>query len=239
MTEELFRQDAYLKTAGATVVAVGDDGIELDRTIFYPMGGGQPGDTGVLTTADGRAVAITDTLKHRDSGRHLHIPAEAAQGVDMALRPGDPVTMEIDWKRRHKLMRMHTTLHLICALVDAEITGCQIGEDKSRIDLNTEGKPDKEEIQAALDRLVADDRPTGAKWITDDELKANPELVRTMSVQPPTGMGTVRLMEIEGIDLQPCGGTHVARTGEIGRLRVGKIENKGKHNRRINVHLED
>jgi misacylated tRNA(Ala) deacylase len=128
---------------------------------------------------------------------------------------------------------------LICASVDAEITGCQIGEDKSRIDLNTEGKPDKEAVQAMLDDLVAKDLPTGAKWITDDELAANPDLVKTMSVQPPTGMGKVRLMEVEGIDLQPCGGTHVARTGEIGRVRVGKIENKGKHNRRINVHLDD
>ncbi|MEK9754794.1 MAG: alanyl-tRNA editing protein [Rhodospirillaceae bacterium] len=235
MTEEIFRQDAYAREGEATVVAVGEGGIELDRTIFYPEGGGQPGDTGKLTTDDGREVAIVDTRKDKDAGRHLHIPAEGAP----ALRAGDHVRMAIDWDRRHKLMRMHTTLHLICAVVDAEITGCQIGTEKSRIDLNTEGKPDKDEIQAALDRLVAADKPTGAKWITDAELAAQPELVKTMSVQPPTGAGTVRLMEIEGIDLQPCGGTHVARTGEIGRLRVGKIENKGKHNRRVNVHLED
>jgi misacylated tRNA(Ala) deacylase len=235
MTEEIFRQDAYAKEADATVVAAGPEGIELDRTIFYPEGGGQPGDTGKLTAADGREVAIIDTRKDKDAGRHLHIPAEGAP----VLQAGDQVHMAIDWERRHKLMRMHTTLHLICAVVDAEITGCQIGTEKSRIDLNTEGKPDKDEIQAALDRLVAADHPTGAKWITDAELSAQPELVKTMSVQPPTGAGTVRLMEIEGIDLQPCGGTHVARTGEIGKLRVGKIENKGKHNRRVNVHLED
>jgi misacylated tRNA(Ala) deacylase len=235
MTEEIFRQDAYAKEADATVVAAGPEGIELDRTIFYPEGGGQPGDTGKLTAADGREVAIIDTRKDKDAGRHLHIPAEGAP----VLQAGDQVHMAIDWERRHKLMRMHTTLHLICAVVDAEITGCQIGTEKSRIDLNTEGKPDKDEIQAALDRLVAADHPTGAKWITDAELSAQPELVKTMSVQPPTRAGTVRLMEIEGIDLQPCGGTHVARTGEIGKLRVGKIENKGKHNRRVNVHLED
>lgn len=235
MTEEIFREDAYAKTADASVVAVGGDGIELDRTIFYPLGGGQPGDTGRLTTDDGREVAIADTRKDRASGRHLHIPAEGAP----ALAVGDHVRMEIDWERRHKLMRMHTLLHLICATVDAEITGCQIGEDKSRIDLNTEGKPDKEEIQAKLDELVASDLATGAKWISDAELEANPDLIKTMSVMPPMGMGKVRLMEVEGIDLQPCGGTHVARTGEIGRVRVGKIENKGKTNKRINVHLED
>ena len=166
----------------------------------------------------------------------MHIPADDAP----VLVPGDNVTMEIDWQTRHKLMRMHTTLHLICAIVDAEITGCQIGAEKSRIDLNLqEGKPDKELIQAKLDELVAQDLAVSAGWITDDELAAKPGLVKTMSVQPPTGMGSVRLMRIEGIDLQPCGGTHVARTGEIGKLRVGKIENKGKHNRRINVHLED
>ncbi len=235
MTEEIFRQDAYAREADATVAAAGPDGIELDRTIFYPEGGGQPGDIGKLTTTDGREVEIIDTRKDKDAGRHLHIPAEGAP----MLQAGEQVHMTIDWERRHKLMRMHTTLHLICAVVDAEITGCQIGTEKSRIDLNTEGKPDKDEIQAALDRLVAADHPTGAKWITDAELAAQPDLVKTMSVQPPTGAGTVRLMEIEGIDLQPCGGTHVARTGEIGRLRVGKIENKGKHNRRVNVHLED
>jgi misacylated tRNA(Ala) deacylase len=236
MTEEIFRDDAYAKTGEAVVVGVDAGGIELDRTIFYPMGGGQPGDAGILRAADGREVSIIDTRKDRDTGRHMHIPADDAP----VLVPGDNVTMEIDWQTRHKLMRMHTTLHLICAIVDAEITGCQIGAEKSRIDLNLqEGKPDKELIQAKLDELVAQDLAVSAGWITDDELAAKPGLVKTMSVQPPTGMGSVRLMRIEGIDLQPCGGTHVARTGEIGKLRVGKIENKGKHNRRINVHLED
>ena len=235
MTEELFREDAYLKTAEASVVAVGEAGIELDRTIFYPEGGGQPGDTGVLRTADGRAVRISDTRKDSATGHPLHVPGEGAP----ALAPGDAVTLEIDWARRHKLMRMHTLLHLICASVDAEITGCQIGETKSRIDLNTGEKPDKETVQAAIDDLVARDLPTGAKWITDDELAANPDLVRTMSVAPPTGHGKVRLMEVAGVDLQPCGGTHVASTGEIGLVRIGKIENKGKTNKRINVTLED
>ncbi|MEK9722153.1 MAG: alanyl-tRNA editing protein, partial [Rhodospirillaceae bacterium] len=195
----------------------------------------QPGDTGRLATADGRVVEIVDTLKDRASGRRVHVPAKGAP----ALAPGDAVSCEIDWGRRHRLMRMHTLLHLICAVVDAEISGCQIGVDKSRIDLNTEGKPDKEAMQAALDDLVARDLPTAARWITDAELAAQPELVRTMSVAPPTGQGKVRLMVVEGIDLQPCGGTHVASTGEIGKLAIGKIENKGKHNRRVNVRLED
>ena len=149
------------------------------------------------------------------------------------------MTATIDWKRRHRLMRMHTLLHLICATVDADITGCQIGLEKSRIDLNTRGKPDKDVIQAKLDELIAKDLPTAAQWITEKELAAQPELVKTMSVSPPTGIGEVRLIAVGGIDLQPCGGTHVASIGEIGRVRIGKIENKGKQNRRINVHLED
>jgi len=235
MTEEIFRDDAYARTCEATVVSADDAGIELDRTVFYYNSGGQPGDTGKLTTNDGRVVEITDTRMDRGTGRHVHVPAEGAP----ALAAGEAVSAEIDWDRRHRLMRMHTLLHLICAAVDAEITGCQIGEAKSRIDLNTDGKPDKEAIQAKLDELVAQDLPTAAQWITDEELAAKPELVKTMSVQPPTGMGKVRLMAVEGIDLQPCGGTHVAQTGEIGAVRVGKIENKGRHNRRINVHLED
>lgn len=235
MTEEIFRDDAYAKSCEAAVVSADEAGIELDRTVFYYNSGGQPGDTGSLSTVDGRTVEIIDTRMDRNSGRHLHIPADGAP----ALAAGDTVTAEIDWERRHKLMRMHTLLHLICAVVDAEITGCQIGVEKSRIDLNTDGKPDKEAIQAQLDALVAQDLTTAARWITDEELAAKPELVKTMSVQPPTGLGKVRLMGIENTDLQPCGGTHVAHIGEIGRLRVGKIENKGKHNRRINVHLDD
>ena len=235
MTEEIFRDDPYIKSANAIVMSVEEGGIELNRSIFYPTGGGQPGDTGFLGTLDGREVAISTTIKDRNSGRQMHVPVEDA--TDFAV--GDVVIMEIDWRRRYRFMRMHTLLHLICATVDAEITGCQIGEEKSRIDLNTEEKPDKEAIQAKLNELVDRDILTRAEWITDDELAAMPELVRTMSVQPPSGFGKVRMIAVEGIDLQPCGGTHVARTGEIGKLRVGKIENKGKHNRRINVHLED
>ena len=235
MTEELFRDNAYVKSCDATVLSVDEAGIELDRTIFYYESGGQPGDTGTLAAIDGRTVQITDTRMDRGLDRHLHVPAIGGP----TLAPGDKVTATIDWKRRHRLMRMHTLLHLICATVDADITGCQIGLEKSRIDLNTKGKPDKDVIQAKLDELIEKDLPTAAQWITDKELAAQPELVKTMSVSPPTGIGEVRLIAVEGIDLQPCGGTHVASIGEIGRVRIGKIENKGKQNRRINVHLED
>ena len=235
MTEELFRDNAYVKSCDATVLFVDEAGIELDRTIFYYESGGQPGDTGTLAAIDGRTVQITDTRMDRGLDRHLHVPAIGGP----TLAPGDKVTATIDWKRRHRLMRMHTLLHLICATVDADITGCQIGLEKSRIDLNTRGKPDKDVIQAKLDELIAKDLPTAAQWITEEELAAQPELVKTMSVSPPTGIGVVRLIAVGGIDLQPCGGTHVASIGEIGRVRIGKIENKGKQNRRINVHLED
>jgi len=235
MTEELFREDSYLKTCEATVVAADENGIELDRTIFYPMGGGQPGDSGVLKTADGREVTITDTRKDRETGKHLHIPAEGAP----ALSASDTVTCEIDWDRRYRLMRMHSALHLLCATIEGGVTGGQIGEEKSRLDFDLENTDlDKEAIQAKLNELVEGAHAMSHRWITDEEMEANADLVRTMSVKPPMGAGRVRLMEISGgVDLQPCGGTHVANTSEIGELRVGKIENKGKHNRRVNVHL--
>lgn len=236
MTEEIFRTDAYARSCEATVAAADARGIELDRTVFYPTGGGQPGDTGVLRTADGRAVHIADTYKDRETGAHLHVPAEDQP----ALSPGDAVTADIDWERRYRLMRMHTCLHLLCAAVEGDVTGGQVGTEKSRLDFNIPAEAlDKEAIAARLNALVEEDHPVRPVWITDDELAARPELVRTMSVKPPRGQGRVRLLEIEGVDLQPCGGTHVARTGEIGRVRIGKIENKGKQNRRINVSLEE
>lgn len=234
MTEELFREDSYLKSCEASVVQADDSGIELDCTVFYATGGGQPGDSGVLRTADGLEIAIQETRKDRETGRHLHIPAEGG----VALAPGDKVTAEIDWDRRYAHMRMHSALHLLCAVVDGGVTGGQIGPEKSRLDFDLPDTAlDKEKIEAALNRLVGEAHPMGHRWITDEEMSENPDLVRTMSVKPPTGSGRVRLMDIPGVDLQPCGGTHVANTSEIGALRVGKIENKGKHNRRINIHL--
>jgi len=235
MTDELFREDSYLKTCEATVVSVQDEGIELDRTVFYATGGGQPGDSGVLAAADGRKVAIATTIKDRDSGKHLHVPAEGAP----TLAPGDKVTCEIDWDRRYRLMRMHSALHLLCATIEGGVTGGQIGEEKSRLDFDLEDTNiDKEAVEVHLNKLVEGAHSMGHRWITDEEMSANEDLVRTMSVKPPMGAGRVRLMEIAGgVDLQPCGGTHVANTSEIGELRVGKVENKGKHNRRVNVHL--
>ena len=228
MTEELFREDAYLKTAAAQVVAATPAGIVLDRTIFYPMGGGQPGDTGAFVRADGTRIAIADTRK--GEAGILHIASEG-QALPEA---GETLTLEIDWARRHRHMRMHTALHLLCAVVPAGVTGGQIGAERSRLDFDPGDVVfDKAAIEAGLNRLIAQDVPVAPRWVEESELDARPELVRTMSVQPPRGAGRVRLLDIAGVDLQPCGGTHVARTGEIGTVVVEKIESKGKRNRRV------
>ena len=236
MTEEIFRADTYAKSCEARVVAADARGIVLDASVFYPMGGGQPGDCGVLRLADGGEIEISDCFKDRDTGDHIHVAAEGAALPEV----GVPVTAEIDWQRRHRMMRMHTGLHLLCAVIEGGVTGGKIGPDKSRLDFDLpDTSLDKEHIEAELNRLVAVNLTVGVSSVSDDELAANPDLVRTMSVQPPSGAGSVRIIEVEGADLQPCGGTHVAATGEIGRLRVGKIENKGAHNRRVNIHLEE
>ena len=234
MTEELFREDSYLKSCEATVVSVDEAGVELDRTVFYAMGGGQLGDTGVLRTADGQDIEITDTRKQPETGRYCHHTNGLA-----GLQAGDRVTALIDWDRRHKLMRMHTACHLLCATIDGGVTGGSVGPEKSRLDFDLQDTAlDKEAINAQLNQLVEQDHELKILWITDEEMAANADMVRTMSVKPPSGSGRVRLMKIgDSVDLQPCGGTHVKRTGEIGRLEVGKIENKGKHNRRVNIRL--
>lgn len=229
--ELLFRDDPYLTSCDAKVTAVGEDGIRLDRTVFYPEGGGQPGDVGSLTLADGSKIEIVDARKGQDHEDVVHIPATDAP----ALSVGDAVTAEIDWARRHRLMRMHTCLHLLCAVVKGDVTGGQIGDGKGRLDFNMDEKPDKEQLAQEINRLIAENHPVTPEWITDEELETKPELVRTMSVKPPRGGGRVRLLNIAGVDLQPCGGTHVRETGEIGPIEVGKIENKGRQNRRINL----
>jgi misacylated tRNA(Ala) deacylase len=230
--ELLFRQDAYLKSCDATVVAVDDKGIRLDRTIFYPMGGGQPGDLGRLVLADGGVVEIVDTIKGASHEDVVHVPKPGSA----ALAPGAKVKAEIDWDRRHRLMRMHTCLHLLSAVIKRDVTGGQVSDGKGRLDFNLPDQSlDKEMIAREINRLIQEDHPVRPRWITDEELAAQPELVRTMSVKPPMGTGTVRLLDIENVDLQPCGGTHVARTGEIGAIEVTKIENKGKMNRRVNL----
>lgn len=234
MTEELFRADGYRRSCDAAVVSTDERGIVLSHTVFYPMGGGQPGDSGYLETSDGTRIEIIDCVK--EGGDHLHIPAEGAPAVGV----GDAVTAHLNWERRHRHMRMHSALHLLCAVVEGGVTGGSIGEAKSRLDFDLpDTNLDKEQINAGLNRLIQEDHPVGIRAISEEELDANPDLVRTMSVQPPRGQGGVRVIEIEETDLQPCGGTHVKSTAEIGPVRVGKIENKGRHNRRINIHLED
>ncbi|MGR0184412.1 alanyl-tRNA editing protein [Azospirillum aestuarii] len=234
--ELIFREDAYATSCAAIVTVADERGIRLDRTVFYPNGGGQPGDTGLLRVA-GATLRIVDTVKGDGPDDVIHVPEPGA-----ALpAPGTPVEAEIDWDRRHRHMRMHTALHLVCAVLPgASITGAQVGAERSRVDFNvpTEGL-DKEAIAAALNRLVAADTPVGSLWITDAELDANPDLIRTLTVKPPRGYGRVRLVDIAGVDRQPCGGTHVKRLGEIGGLDVVKIENKGKQNRRVIVALRD
>lgn len=232
MVEELFRQDAYLREADATVTALDERGVRLDRSIFYPTGGGQPGDTGVLRW-DGGEARIVDAIK-ADGGDVLHVLAPESP------RPavGTSVHSALDWERRYRHMRMHTALHVMSSLIKGDVTGGQVGADKSRLDFNLEGEvPSKEWVTAELNRLIALDRPVTPQWITDEELAARPELVKTMSVRPPMGAGRVRLLAIEGVDLQACGGTHVARTGEIGRVECTKVENKGKMNRRFIIAL--
>jgi misacylated tRNA(Ala) deacylase len=237
MTDEIFREDAYLRSCEAVVTAAGPSGIELDCTVFYPMGGGQPGDIGTLRRTSGETVSIVDTRKGAAPGQILHVLAPDAPVPAV----GERVVVELDWTRRHRHMRMHTCLHLLCAVVPAGVTGGQVGDARSRLDFDVgELVLDKAAIETKLNELIAANHPANPRWISDEELAATPDLVRTMSVKPPTGQGKVRLLDIgPGVDLQPCGGTHVKATGEIGRVVVEKIENKGKRNRRVVVALAE
>ncbi len=232
MTAELFRDDAYLARCDARVVGLDGQDLYLDRTVLYPTGGGQPGDRGRLILDDGPALAIEDTLKGEDGIAH--------RLADGALAPaaGTHLVAEVDWPRRHRLMRMHSAMHLLCAAVACPVSGGQVGEAKSRLDFDLQGKAvDKDEVAERIARWIAEDHRVRHYWIDAEELEARPELVRTMSVRPPTAGGRVRLVEIAGIDLQACGGTHVRSTAEIGLLQVGKLENKGRQNRRISLTL--
>jgi misacylated tRNA(Ala) deacylase len=235
-SELLFREDAYLKSCTARIVAADEHGIRLDRTIFFARGGGQPGYIGTLTTSDGTMVEIIDTVKGEDPDDICHMPEDGAPLLDL----GTEVTATLDWDRRHRLMRMHSCLHLLSSVVDGAVTGGQVGPEKSRLDFDLpDSSLDKQAITATLTRLIIEDHVVTPRWVTDAELDAQPDLVKTMSVAPPRGAGRVRLIDVAGVDLQACGGTHVARTGEIGPVRVTKIENKGRHNRRIIVALDD
>jgi len=233
MTEILFRDDSYLRECQATVSDTDEGAVILDRTIFYPLGGGQPGDTGSISWDGGRAT-IVDT-RYGDGGSIRHVVAEG----DPIPGIGTVLQIEIDWDRRYRHMRMHTALHLLGTVLQYGVTGGSIGAQKSRLDFDMVEPVDKDAVNAALQALVADDHAVTCRWISDEELAAKPELVRTMSVQPPKGAGKVRLLEIEGVDLQPCGGTHLKSTGEVGAVRLGKVEKKGKHNRRVSIVLDD
>jgi misacylated tRNA(Ala) deacylase len=231
-TELMFRADAYARSCPARVVGADARGVILDRTVFYPTGGGQPGDTGVLRLADGTVLKVADTLKGVEPDTVAHVLEPGAQ----APAPGTALVAEIDWERRHRHMRIHTCLHLLSAVLPYPVTGGQVSADKGRLDFDIpEAILDKDELTAKLNALIAADHAVGQRWITDAELAAQPDLVKTMSVKPPTGAGSVRLVEVAGLDLQPCGGTHVAHTVEIGRVEVVKIEKKGRLNRRVVV----
>jgi misacylated tRNA(Ala) deacylase len=235
-TELVFRDDAYASTLEATVTAVGERGIELDRTIFYPMGGGQPGDVGTLAAADGRRWQVTDTRKGEtpDSVLHQLAPGSPPPSV------GERVTLGLDWPRRHALMRLHTALHVMSCVVVAPVTGGNLSPDKGRLDFDIDmSRLDAAAIERGTNELIARAVDTETVWITDEELDAQPELVKTMSVKPPRTGGRVRLLKIPGIDLQPCGGTHVRNIGEIKGIKVLRIRSEGKHNKRVEIALVD
>ena len=253
MTEEIFRDDPYRAETGARVVSCDASGIVLDRTVFYPRGGGQAGDAGSLLCPDGLTIWIADTVKGPTPPSILHVPAPGQEAALATLSPGDPVTLRLDWDRRHRHMRFHTATHLLCAIVPLQTNGCSITATHARLDFDVveeragrnptvEGRAgrdptfeplEREHLERELARLVAEAHEVRTIWITDEELDAKPELVRTMSVKPPRGVGRVRLLEIDGVDLQPCGGTHVANTREIGALRISKIEKKSARSRRV------
>lgn len=242
MTQDLFRQDAYLPRCDALVTRIDERGIVLDRTVFYPLGGGQAGDAGTLTLAGGEIIAIVDTRKDKDTegmatADIVHIPAPGQEALLALVRVDSPVTAAIDWDRRHRLMRFHTATHLLCHLVPVPVNGCSITPDYARLDLHMTDPLDKDALTQGLARLVNEAHALVVGAITDDELDANPSLVKSMSVAPPRGNGTVRTIRIGSdttlIDLQPCGGTHVANTAEIGRVIVTKIEKKSATTRRV------
>lgn len=232
MTKELFREDSYLQSCTATVTLVDENSVCVNQTVFYPLGGGQPGDTGTMSW-DSESVRIVDTRNSPEGIRHLLEDGASVPPV------GASVELKLDWDRRYIHMRMHTAMHLLGSILKYGVTGGNISAAKSRLDFDMEDTVDKEAVSAALRDLVAANHPISCRWISESELDANPALVRTMSVQPPRGRGDIRMLDIAGVDLQPCGGTHVASTGEVGAVRIGKVENKGRQNRRVNIHLDD
>ena len=233
MTEALFKHDAYLQECKAQIIVSSNEFVVLDKTVFYPTGGGQPGDTGQIKWND-NSVDVIDT-RYSKNGEIQHF----LKNNNPLPSEGVTVKAEINWDRRYRHMRMHTALHLLGSILKYGVTGGNIGAEKSRLDFDMSEPVDKDAVDEALQNLVKKNVPIKSTWISDEELDAQPDLVRTMSVKPPKGLGKVRLLEIEGIDIQPCGGTHVKSTGEIGCVQLGKVEKKGKHNRRVYVKLMD
>ncbi len=236
-TTKLFETDAYLSECNAQVLKVNSmNGIVLDQTVFYPVGGGQPGDKGELIL-NGKPINIATTVKDKETGEIVHVPATD----DLLPQVGDQVTAKIDWQTRYEHMKMHTALHLLCAVVPCGVTGGQIGASKSRLDFDVgDTQLDKVQISDAINQLITQGYSVSTEWVSDETLQQNPDLVRTMSVKPPQGAGRVRLLKIgDSVDLQPCGGTHVKNTQEIGVIKVSKIENKGKRNRRVNLQFAE
>jgi misacylated tRNA(Ala) deacylase len=234
-TQELFREDSYAKSCEAKVLGINDlGGLILDRTVFYPSGGGQPGDAGILKRADGSQIPISTTVYEPDHKTIVHVPAEGAAVVEI----GEKVQCVLDWDERYAHMRVHTALHLLCAALPYPVTGGSIGNGKGRLDFDIpDAGLDKDALSEELNKLISRDLPVSISWITDEELEAQPDLVRTMAVKPPMGTGKVRMIAVGDVDLQPCGGTHVANTREIGTAQVSKIEKKGAHNRRVRIVL--
>jgi len=233
-TKLLFRDDAYSTECDAVIIeAMADGGVILDRTVMYAQGGGQPGDVGWLRLGDGTEIPVTNTVYAPDRSKVLHL-VEASP----LLAPGESVTVRLNWERRYPRMRIHTALHLLSVVLPYPVTGGSIGDGEGRLDFDIpDAGLDKAELTVQLNELITRDAKVGERWITDEELDANPGLVKTMSVKPPRGSSRVRLVEIEGIDLQPCGGTHVRSTGEIGQVVITDIEKKGKQNRRVRIAL--
>lgn len=231
MTEELFRKDGYLQQCEATVTGLAENAFAVDQTVFYPMGGGQPGDSGHAVRENGRQIRIQDTQNDREHARILHIVEEGEElpAVDEGL------CLYIDWERRYRLMRMHSCMHMLCAVVPAPVTGGSIRDGSGRLDFDLPNPPSREDLEETLNRVIAEHHPMSYLWVTDQEMRDRPELVKTMSVRPPSGAGMVRLVQFGEADLQACGGTHVANSGEIGTVRIESIRNKGRQNRRITV----
>jgi len=235
-TTLLFRDDAYLQGCDATILDITPEGgLILDETVFYAQGGGQPGDVGTVSLGEGAPMPVTNTVYGADRTQIVHLVGPEAA---VLFRPGDRVRLALDWPRRYARMRAHTALHLLSVVLPYPVTGGAVGDGEGRLDFDIQDAGlDKAELTEKLNALIAQDAPISERWITDEELDANPGLVKTMSVKPPRGTGRVRLVEIAGIDLQPCGGTHVRRTGEIGAATVTDIEKKGKQNRRVRISL--